>query len=167
MLITLSNNKQGNAITIKDSAVWVWELRAPVGTWDTDRSSAGQSSDQWEESWDWSVMSWPMGAWSVVPGVLTSPHPLSPDQWEHTCVLASWPLLSEASHYNRDSSIIPGWQLRITRVFECWPIFVILEICFRWPHYSRVSNVGRLRWGPAAILCFGSLGPDPGLANCL
>ena len=125
-----------------------WPMRGELGLVSdvlTNRSlvSSARCPDQSSPS-----LSWPIGT-HLCPGFLTT------REW-------SISLLGD-----RDCLNIPGSQLRITRVFECWPIFVILEICFRWPHYSRVSNVGRLRWGPAAILCFGSLGPDPGLANCL
>ena len=102
----------------------------------------GAGTDQ-----SWPTLSWPIGT-HLCPCFLTTTE----------CSISSW---QGFSYYSRIGS-----QLRITRLFECCPIFVISEICFRWPHYSLVSNVGRLR-GPAAILCFGSLGPDPGLANCL
>ena len=62
MLITLSNNKQADAITINRSDhVMVRFVKCvrlvSASEWGLDTDQRWPAADQWEGSWDWSVMS--------------------------------------------------------------------------------------------------------------
>ena len=125
MLITLSNNKQGNAITINRSDhvmvrfVKCVRLVSARGEWGLDTDQRWPAADQWEGSWDWSVMSWPITA------LAAGQCPVS-----RTDTDQSWPIETHACPGFLTSSECGvffkhswGTRIRLTRVYECCPIF--------------------------------------------